>query len=138
MTRATRFLTLAVPSIIVYILALFQVLPVPFISEKAANEILPVVSGQGYRVPPRQSLTESFPGLCDVMPSYYNRRPTPPDHAPPPQLPFWLLVSFGSYSLSSLGLGLVRFNDCPDAYESLLKEISQAKDELRNQGVTVD
>lgn len=38
----------------------------------------------------------------------------------------------------SLGLGLVRFNDTPDAYESLLTEITQAKNELRDQGVTVD
>ncbi|EIW73237.1 dolichyl-phosphate mannosyltransferase polypeptide 3 [Tremella mesenterica] len=55
-----------------------------------------------------------------------------------PVLPFWLLVTFGSYSLSSLGLGLVRFHDCPEAYESLLMEITQAKNELRDQGVDVD
>jgi dolichyl-phosphate mannosyltransferase polypeptide 3 len=47
-------------------------------------------------------------------------------------------VLFGAYSLSSLGLGLLRFNDCPEAYESLLKEITQAKNELRDQGVAVD
>lgn len=55
-----------------------------------------------------------------------------------PVLPWWLLVSFGAYSLTSLGLGLVRFHDCPEAYESLLSEISQARDELRNAGVAVD
>ncbi|BEJ14473.1 hypothetical protein CspHIS471_0402400 [Cutaneotrichosporon sp. HIS471] len=55
-----------------------------------------------------------------------------------PVLPWWLLVCFGSYSLMSLGLGLVRFHDTPDAYESLLTEITQAKNELRDQGVTVD
>ena len=54
------------------------------------------------------------------------------------QLPWWFLVSFGAYSLSSLGLGLLRFNDCPEEYESLLKEITMAKNELRDQGVTVD
>ena len=54
------------------------------------------------------------------------------------QLPWWLLVTFGAYSLSSLGLGLVRFHDCPEAYESLLGEIARAKDELRDQGVSVD
>lgn len=54
------------------------------------------------------------------------------------QIPFWLLVTFGAYSLSSLGLGLLRFRDCPEAYESLLAEISQAKDELRDKGVSVD
>ncbi|KAI9634284.1 dolichol-phosphate mannosyltransferase subunit 3 [Dioszegia hungarica] len=55
-----------------------------------------------------------------------------------PVIPFWLLVSFGAYSLSSLGLGLLRFRDCPEAYESLLAEISQAKNELRDKGVSVD
>ncbi|KAF9068266.1 dolichol-phosphate mannosyltransferase subunit 3 [Rhodocollybia butyracea] len=55
-----------------------------------------------------------------------------------PVLPWWLLVSFGSYSLWSLGWGLFTFRDCPEAYEELLTEISQAKNELRNRGVTVD
>jgi dolichyl-phosphate mannosyltransferase polypeptide 3 len=54
------------------------------------------------------------------------------------QLPWWLLVSFGSYSLSSLGLGLLRFHDTPEAYESLLREVAQSKNELRDQGVEVD
>ncbi|KAJ3714186.1 dolichol-phosphate mannosyltransferase subunit 3 [Lentinula raphanica] len=55
-----------------------------------------------------------------------------------PVLPWWLLVSFGSYSLWSLGWGLFTFRDCPEAYEELLVEISQAKDDLRSRGVTVD
>ncbi|KAJ4477258.1 dolichol-phosphate mannosyltransferase subunit 3 [Lentinula aciculospora] len=55
-----------------------------------------------------------------------------------PVLPWWLLVSFGSYSLWSLGWGLFTFRDCPEAYEELLVEISQAKNELRSRGVTVD
>lgn len=36
------------------------------------------------------------------------------------QIPWWLLVSFGAYSLGSLGLGLLKFRDCPEAYEELL------------------
>ncbi|WWC67236.1 uncharacterized protein I206_101143 [Kwoniella pini CBS 10737] len=95
MSKGTRFLTLAIPSIILYLLALFHILPIPIFSQEIADQILPV-------------------------------------------LPFWLLVSFGSYSLYSLGLGLVQFHDTPEAYESLLREISQAKDELRNYGVSVD
>ncbi|WWC85416.1 uncharacterized protein L201_000279 [Kwoniella dendrophila CBS 6074] len=95
MSKGTQFLTLALPTIILYILALANIIPVPFLSQEIAGQILPV-------------------------------------------LPFWLLVSFGSYSLSSLGLGLVRFHDTPEAYESLLREISQAKDELRDHGVSVD
>ncbi|WVQ94222.1 hypothetical protein IAU59_001300 [Kwoniella sp. CBS 9459] len=95
MTKGTRFLTLAIPAVLLYVLALFQILPVPLFSEEIAGLILPV-------------------------------------------LPFWLVVTFGSYSLSSLGMGLVKFHDCPEAYESLLSEISQARDELRNHGVAVD
>jgi len=96
MTKAIRFLAVAIPAVILYLLALLHVIPLPFLSEAEADEILPV------------------------------------------QIPWWLLVSFGSYSLSSLGLGLLRFHDCPEAYESLLSEITQAKNELRDQGVSVD
>lgn len=36
------------------------------------------------------------------------------------QLPWWLLVSFGSYALWCLGWGLFTFRDCPEAYTELL------------------
>ncbi|KIM31815.1 hypothetical protein M408DRAFT_238832 [Serendipita vermifera MAFF 305830] len=55
-----------------------------------------------------------------------------------PVIPWWLLVSFGSYSLWSLGWGLFTFRDCDDAYEELMGEISMAKADLRTRGVTVD
>ncbi|KAF9011434.1 dolichol-phosphate mannosyltransferase subunit 3 [Cyathus striatus] len=55
-----------------------------------------------------------------------------------PAIPWWLLVAFGSYSLWSLGWGLFTFRDCPEAYHELLGEISQAKNELRARGVSVD
>lgn len=55
-----------------------------------------------------------------------------------PIIPWWLLVSFGSYSLWSLGWGLFTFRDCPEAYHELLKEINEAKNDLRGRGVTVD
>ncbi|KAG2022422.1 hypothetical protein CC2G_000171 [Coprinopsis cinerea AmutBmut pab1-1] len=55
-----------------------------------------------------------------------------------PVLPWWLLVSFGAYSLWSLGWGLFTFRDCPEAYNELLSEINDAKNELRAKGVTVD
>lgn len=71
-----------------------------------------------------------FTPLDSIHPTYQS--------SPLQQIPFWLLVAFGAYALSSLGLGLLRFNDCPEAYTSLLGEISRAKDELRDQGVTVD
>jgi len=55
-----------------------------------------------------------------------------------PVLPWWLLVSFGSYSLASLGWGLLTFRDCSDAYNELMAEISEAKNDLRAKGVSVD
>jgi len=55
-----------------------------------------------------------------------------------PVMPWWLLVSFGSYSLWSLGMGIFTFRDCPEAYQELLQEISEAKNDLRSRGVTVD
>jgi dolichyl-phosphate mannosyltransferase polypeptide 3 len=130
MTRATRFLTIAIPLFIAYLLALWHIFPVPILSAARTDELLPVVC--------------SGISLAQILinPSYYPRF-TPPFRRTGhlhcrPQLPWWLLVTFGAYSLSSLGLGLVRFHDCPEAYESLLSEITQAKNELRNQGVSVD
>jgi len=55
-----------------------------------------------------------------------------------PVLPWWLLVSFGSYTLWSLGHGLYTFRECTDAYTELLNEVAQAKSELRLRGVSVD
>ncbi|RDB15051.1 Dolichol-phosphate mannosyltransferase subunit 3 [Hypsizygus marmoreus] len=55
-----------------------------------------------------------------------------------PVIPWWILVSFGSYSLWSLGWGLFTFRDCPEAYTELLGEINEAKNDLRSRGVAVD
>ncbi|KAG1836983.1 dolichol-phosphate mannosyltransferase subunit 3 [Suillus subalutaceus] len=55
-----------------------------------------------------------------------------------PVIPWWLLVSLGSYSLWSLGWGMFTFRDCPDAYHELLQEINEAKNDLRSRAVTVD
>ncbi|KAG0699306.1 dolichol-phosphate mannosyltransferase subunit 3 [Suillus ampliporus] len=55
-----------------------------------------------------------------------------------PVIPWWLLVSFGSYSLWSLGWGVFRFRDCPEAYHELLQEINEAKNDLRSRAITVD
>ncbi|KAG1738005.1 dolichol-phosphate mannosyltransferase subunit 3, partial [Suillus lakei] len=67
-----------------------------------------------------------------------------------PVIPWWLLVSFGSYSLWSLGWGVFTFRDCPEAYHELLQdlcangrlsdmhEINEAKNDLRSRAVTVD
>ncbi|KAG2110076.1 dolichol-phosphate mannosyltransferase subunit 3 [Suillus cothurnatus] len=79
----------------IYLLVLFEVLPIPLIDASVAQEILPVI-------------------------------------------PWWLLVTFGSYSLWSLGWGVFTFRDCPEAYQELLQEINEAKNDLRSRGVTVD
>ncbi|KDR85924.1 hypothetical protein GALMADRAFT_235093 [Galerina marginata CBS 339.88] len=55
-----------------------------------------------------------------------------------PVLPWWLLVSFGSYSLWSIGLGLFTIRETPEAYNELLGEITLAKNDLRTKGVIVD
>ncbi|KAI8608823.1 dolichol-phosphate mannosyltransferase subunit 3-domain-containing protein [Chytriomyces sp. MP71] len=73
-----------------------------------------------------------------------------------PVLPFWALVSFGSYSLWSIGYALVTFGDCPEAHLSLMKvlsigtlntrilntsnvqEISEAKADLKRRGFNVN
>ena len=54
------------------------------------------------------------------------------------QLPFWALVSFGSYLLFKLGWGVFTFNDVPEAYKSLTAEIEMAKEDLRSKGIDVD
>ncbi|KAH8598723.1 dolichol-phosphate mannosyltransferase subunit 3 [Bisporella sp. PMI_857] len=55
-----------------------------------------------------------------------------------PVLPFWALVSFGSYLLFKLGWGVFTFNDVPKAHAELIKEIELARADLRTKGVDVD
>jgi len=55
-----------------------------------------------------------------------------------PVFPWWLLVTFGSYCLWSIGMGLVSLRECPEAYNELLVEITEAKNDLRSKGVAVD
>ncbi|PWN19167.1 dolichol-phosphate mannosyltransferase subunit 3 [Microstroma glucosiphilum] len=55
-----------------------------------------------------------------------------------PVVPWWTLVSFGSYLLWQVGWALFNFNDVPEAYESLMVDIKNAKDFLRERGVDVD
>ncbi|KAF8554062.1 dolichol-phosphate mannosyltransferase subunit 3 [Imleria badia] len=95
MARAHRVAIYSSTFVLVYFLALFAVLPIPFLDSDVVAQLLPVI-------------------------------------------PWWLLVSFGAYSLASLGWGMFTFQDCPDAYHELLKEINDAKDDLRGKGVTVD
>jgi alkanesulfonate monooxygenase SsuD/methylene tetrahydromethanopterin reductase-like flavin-dependent oxidoreductase (luciferase family) len=55
-----------------------------------------------------------------------------------PQLPLWAIVSFGAYLLAKLGYGVLTFNDVPEAHAELVKQIEQARTELRKKGVDVD
>lgn len=54
------------------------------------------------------------------------------------QLPFWALVSLGSYLLFKLGWGVFTFNDVPAAYKELMGEIDMARDDLKKKGIDVD
>ncbi|KAJ4377791.1 hypothetical protein N0V83_000621 [Neocucurbitaria cava] len=54
-----------------------------------------------------------------------------------PVIPFWALISFGSYLLFKLGWGVFTFNDVPEAHKELMGQISQARVELKAQGVDV-
>ena len=54
------------------------------------------------------------------------------------QLPFWALVTFGAVLLFRLGLGILTFNDVPEAHKELMQEIDLAKTDLRKLGVDVD
>ena len=47
-------------------------------------------------------------------------------------------MSFGSYLLFKLGLGVFTFNDVPEAYKELMEEIETAKEDLRSKGISVD
>ncbi|OQO07934.1 hypothetical protein B0A48_06726 [Cryoendolithus antarcticus] len=55
-----------------------------------------------------------------------------------PVLPLWAIVTLGAYLLFKLGYGVFSFNDVPEAHRELMKQIEQAKTDLRRRGVTVD
>jgi dolichyl-phosphate mannosyltransferase polypeptide 3 len=48
------------------------------------------------------------------------------------------LVSCGAYLLFKLGWGVFTFNDVPKAHAELMKEIDEARIDLRAKGVDVD
>lgn len=47
-----------------------------------------------------------------------------------PVLPFWALITLASYLLGRLGLGVLMFKDCDDAYKELMSQIDAAKASL--------
>lgn len=52
-----------------------------------------------------------------------------------PVLPWWALVSYGCYTLGSLGYGVFTLEDKPDKYEELLTQIIEAKQYLAENNV---
>ncbi|KAF4947351.1 hypothetical protein F66182_18563 [Fusarium sp. NRRL 66182] len=55
-----------------------------------------------------------------------------------PVLPFYALIVLACFLGARLGYMILTFNDVPHEYESLQKEIEQAKTELRKANVDVD
>ena len=49
-------------------------------------------------------------------------------------MPFYVLVSFGAYSLCTIGWNLYTVRDCPEAHVELEMEIKKAKKELSQKG----
>lgn len=100
MTRAQRFFTGAAVVSTIWLLMILDVLPLPLVSPEAKQEILPAVS----------IIRQRFAHSCALL--------TPP--GPRSQLPWWVLVSTGSYLLFQIGWGLWNFNDVPKAYDDLM------------------
>lgn len=55
-----------------------------------------------------------------------------------PYIPYWCLVTFGSYSLATLGWGVLTFKDKEAKYEELLKQIDEAKSFYKSKGLQLD
>ncbi|XP_077362696.1 dolichol-phosphate mannosyltransferase subunit 3 [Festucalex cinctus] len=52
-------------------------------------------------------------------------------------MPLYLLVSFGCYSLATVGYRVATFNDCQEAAEELQAQIKEAKQDLRRKGLKI-
>jgi dolichyl-phosphate mannosyltransferase polypeptide 3 len=120
---ASRVALLFLFSTFLYLLSFFQVLSVPLVEDKIAQQILPVVSCCFVSIQVNSQLTviclSSYPVLCSDS-NDYGRLVNCHIESYSMQIPWWLLVSFGSYALSCLGWGLFTFRDCPEAYTELL------------------
>ncbi|KAK6203476.1 dolichol-phosphate mannosyltransferase subunit 3 [Scheffersomyces amazonensis] len=55
-----------------------------------------------------------------------------------PYLPWWGLVTFGSYALGTLGWGVLTFKDKEDKYKELLVQIDEAKKFYKSKGLNLD
>nr|XP_057902942.1 dolichol-phosphate mannosyltransferase subunit 3 [Doryrhamphus excisus] len=50
-------------------------------------------------------------------------------------MPLYLLVSFGCYSLATVGYRVATFNDCEEAAKELQSQIKEAKEDLKRKGL---
>uniref|UniRef100_A0A3Q3AF49 Dolichol-phosphate mannosyltransferase subunit 3 n=2 Tax=Kryptolebias marmoratus TaxID=37003 RepID=A0A3Q3AF49_KRYMA len=50
-------------------------------------------------------------------------------------MPVYLLVSFGCFSLATVGYRVATFNDCDEAARELQDQIKEAKEDLRKKGL---
>ncbi|XP_024153944.1 dolichol-phosphate mannosyltransferase subunit 3 [Oryzias melastigma] len=50
-------------------------------------------------------------------------------------MPLYLLVSFGCFSLATVGYRVATFNDCEEAAKELQEQIREAKEDLRRRGL---
>lgn len=50
-------------------------------------------------------------------------------------MPLYLLVSFGCYSLATVGYRVATFNDCEEAAKELQEQIKEAKEDLKKKGL---
>ncbi|TNN42664.1 Dolichol-phosphate mannosyltransferase subunit 3 [Liparis tanakae] len=50
-------------------------------------------------------------------------------------MPVYLLVSFGCFSLATVGYRVATFNDCDEAARELTEQIKEAKEDLRKRGL---
>lgn len=55
-----------------------------------------------------------------------------------PYLPWWALVTFGSYALGTLGWGVLTFKDKEGSYRELLQQIDEAKTFYKEKGLDLD
>ncbi len=51
-----------------------------------------------------------------------------------PVLPFWVLMSLGSYALFMVGKDVHSIRDCPQAHTELMGDIQSCKEELAKHG----
>lgn len=117
MARAHRLALFLAAFTFLYVLLFFSVLPLPpFLDPRAVGEILPVVRlALTLTSVPSPAVVDEIITLAAISQCINTN-----SNITLQQIPWWALVSFGSYSLWSMGWGLWSFRDCPEAFEELM------------------